>query len=99
MPMTSKYVRLIAIMPKVVIEVSKNQNESGVNLIRRFQKRVQESGVLSRARSSRYNERPKSRLARKNSALRNLAKRKEIEHLKKLGKMSLLPTKKRGGRR
>ena len=98
MPAPPFRVSLNAIMPKVNVEVSKNQSESAVNLIRRFQKRVQESGVLNRARSARYNERPKSELARKKSTLRNLAKRKEIEHLKKLGKISEVRVKK-GGRR
>lgn len=85
-------------MPNVNIEVDKNANESGVNLIRRFQKRVQESGILNRARSTRYNERPKSKLSRKKSTLMSLNKRVEIERLKKLGKIVDRPTKK-GGRR
>ncbi len=82
-------------MSKTIVEVAKNQNESGVNLIRRFQKRIQESGVLNRARSVRYNERPDSKLSRKNSALRNLKKRVEIERLKKLGKISDRPAPRR----
>lgn len=86
-------------MPKTVVEVAKNQNESSVNLIRRFQKRVQESGVLNKARSKRYNDRPPSALAKKNSALNRLVKRKEFERLKKLGKISDKPTKRKYGRR
>ena len=78
-------------MSKTIVEVTKNQNESGVNLIRRFQKRIQESGVLNRARGARYSEREQSKLARKNSALRRLAKRTEYERLKKLGKISDRP--------
>ena len=78
-------------MPNTTVEVAKNQNESSINLIRRFTKRIQESGVLNRARAARYNERPPSRLARKNSAIRNIGKGKEIERLKKLGKISDRP--------
>jgi ribosomal protein S21 len=85
-------------MSKTTVEVGKNANESGVNLIRRFQKRVQESGVLNKARSVRYNERPKSKLSRKNSTLTRIAKRAEIERLKKLGKIPDKPVR-RGGRR
>lgn len=83
-------------MSKTIIEVSKNANESGVNLIRRFQKRTQESGVLNRARSVRYNDRPASKLSRKNSTIRNLKKRVEIERLKKLGKISDTPKRGKG---
>lgn len=85
-------------MSKTIVEVDKNANESGVNLIRRFQKRVQESGVLNRARSVRYNERPKSKLSRKTSTLMRITKRTEIERLKKLGKIPDKPTRK-GGRK
>ncbi|MFA5841996.1 MAG: hypothetical protein WC835_03510 [Candidatus Paceibacterota bacterium] len=85
-------------MSKTTVEVDKNANESGVNLIRRFQKRVQESGVLNKARSVRYNERPKSKLSRKTSALMRITKRTEIERLKKLGKIPDKPVRK-GGRK
>lgn len=84
-------------MSRAVVEVSKSQNESGLNLIRRFQKRVQESGVLNRARAARYSERPASKLARKHSALNRLAKRAVYERLKKLGKIPDQPM--RRGRR
>lgn len=69
------------------VEVNKNQNENSVNLIRRFTKRVQESGVLPKVRSIRYNERPLSKVAKKAKTLKSIAKKKEIEKLKKLGKM------------
>ena len=85
-------------MPSTNVEVEKNTNESAVNLIRRFTKRVQESGILNRARSTRYNDRPKSKLARKNSTIKSIGKRKEIERLKKLGKLPDKPVRK-GGRR
>ncbi len=85
-------------MSKTIVEVSKNANESGVNLIRRFQKRIQESGVLNRARATRYNDRPKSKLARKNSTIKSISRRIEIERLKKLGKITEKPIRK-GGKR
>jgi ribosomal protein S21 len=71
-------------------EVKKNSNENTVNLIRRFTKRVQSAGVLARVRSIRWSKRKPSRFKAKKSALVVLAKRKEYEWLKKLGK---LPTK------
>jgi hypothetical protein len=78
-------------------EVTKNNNENAISLIRRFTKRVQGSGVIPRVRSIRYNQRKASPFKMKKSALVVLAKRKEYELLEKLGK---LPEKKtKGGRK
>ena len=44
------------------VEVKKNNQESTANLIRRFTKRVQGSGVLNRLRKERYCAREKSPL-------------------------------------
>ncbi|MBI3634532.1 MAG: hypothetical protein HY228_02845 [Candidatus Yonathbacteria bacterium] len=83
-------------MPKVIVEVKKNDNENAVSLIRRFTKRVQGAGVLRRVRSLRWAERKPSPFKVKKSALVVLAKRKEYELLKKLGKLP--QEKKRAGR-
>ena len=80
----------------VNVEVKKSGNENSLGLIRRFQKRVQEAGILPRVRSIRYNDRPLSKLKRKKGTLKVIARRKEIERLRKLGK---LPPMKRGRRR
>ncbi len=79
------------------VEVKKTGNENALGLIRRFQKRVQESGVLPRVRSLRYNERSLSKLKVKRGRLKKLTKKTEYERLKKLGKLSAV--KKRGRRR
>lgn len=73
---------------KVVVEVKKNQGESNTSLLRRFSRRVQESGIIFKVKRGRYSERKKTSLAQKNSALRRLAKRKENERLRKLGKIA-----------
>ncbi len=70
-----------------VIEIKKNANENNANTLRRFTRRVQESGILQKVKSKRYNQRASSKLAQKNAALKKIAKRKEIERLKKLGKV------------
>ena len=75
------------LMAKTVIEVKKNQNENNSSVLRRFSRRIQESGIIRKVKSSRYNVRKESKLKVKKSALKRLARRKEIEHLKKLGKM------------
>ena len=70
------------------VEVRKNANESGTSLLRRFSRKVQEAGVLRSAKSKRFNEKALSKLTKKKIALKRMAKRKEIERLKKLGKMT-----------
>lgn len=74
-------------MAKVVIEVKRNPNENNSGVLRRFSRRMQESGIIRKVKSSRYNVRQDSKLRQKNSALKKMARRKEIEKLKKLGKM------------
>ncbi|MEK7567393.1 MAG: hypothetical protein AAB513_00525 [Patescibacteria group bacterium] len=74
-------------MTSVNVEVVKNANENATNLIRRFTKRVQGSGILNRVRSIRYNERNKSYFVRKKKALTKLAKKAVFEEAVKLGKV------------
>lgn len=74
-------------MAKTVIEVRKNPNENNASVLRRFSRRVQESGIIRRVKGSRYNERKESRIKVKKSALRRIGRRLEIEKLKKLGKI------------
>ena len=80
-------VSLYPYMSNIVIEVKKNPNENNTSLLRRFSRRVQESSIIQKVKSLRYNERETSKLSQKNSALKRLNKRKEIEKLRKLGKM------------
>ena len=74
-------------MANTVIEVRKNPNENNSSILRRFSRRIQESGIIRRVKSARYNVRKESKLKVKNSALKRMARRQEIEQLKKLGKM------------
>ena len=75
-------------MAKTVIEVRKNPNENNSSVLRRFSRRIQESGIIRKVKSSRYNVRKESKLKIKNSALKRMERRKEIEKLRKLGKMA-----------
>ncbi|MCX6747740.1 MAG: hypothetical protein NTW98_02220 [Candidatus Nomurabacteria bacterium] len=74
-------------MSKTVIEVKKNPNENNTSILRRFSRRIQESGVIQKVKGNRYNERKESKLKVKKGTLKRLTRRKEIEKLKKLGKM------------
>jgi ribosomal protein S21 len=71
----------------MTLEAKKQQTQTTQGLIRRFTKRVQRSGILLRARKSRFRQRPKSRQMKKKAALRREKLRKEYEKLKKLGKL------------
>ena len=74
-------------MAKTVIEVKKNPNENNTSVLRRFSRRIQESGIIRKVKGARYNLRKESKLKVKKSALKRMGRRKEIEKLKKLGKM------------
>jgi hypothetical protein len=78
-------------------EVKKTDNETAVNLIRRFSKRVQGAQVILRVRGNRYFSRPLSRAVTQKHALKSLKRRQEIAQLIKLGKMPEKPV--RGRRR
>ncbi len=71
----------------VVIEDTRQGNESGANLLRRFSRRVKDSNIIRNVRNRRYAKRKSSDLVTKRSALRRIAKMQEIVKLRKLGKI------------
>lgn len=77
-----------------MVEVKKKDNESFENLLRRFNRKVQQSGVLVRARKTRFFEPGKSRNLVRIAARRRSEIKVQKEELKKLGK----PVKKVVGR-
>lgn len=77
------------------VEIKKNKNENNLNVLKRFTRRVQESGVLPKVRSLRYLERPLSSTVRKKKRLISLAKKEKFEQLVKLGKVSSVQKRRR----
>lgn len=71
---------------KVVVEIKKNNNENNASVLRRFSRKVQEGGIIQKVKSKRYNERKESKLKTKKSTLKRIARRTEVEKLRKLGK-------------
>ena len=69
------------------VEVEKNNNENNTNILRRFTKRVQGSGVLNRVRSLRYTERLPSTYTKKKMALKRLRNREALDEQINLGKI------------
>ena len=83
-----------------MVEVERKEGESAESLLRRFSRRVQQSGVLIRAKRKRFYEREKNKRAVRDSALRRNVARAKHEQLRKLGKLEEEPRRgRRGGRR
>lgn len=77
-------------------EIKKQDRENPQSLVRRFSRRLKNSGILLRARSLRFRDRPESALTKRRAALRRIEKQNEYEHLSKLG---LITRNQRGRRR
>lgn len=69
------------------LEIKRKPHESSQALTRRFQKTVQQSGILLEVRKRQFAQRPKSSDMQKKSALRKLKTKKHYETLKKLRKI------------
>lgn len=69
------------------LEIKKQNRETSQSLVRRFTKRIRQSGILLRARKIRYRKRSKSRQVKKRAALRKEELKKEYEKLRKLGEL------------
>jgi hypothetical protein len=67
------------------LEIKKQNRESSQSLVRRFQRRIQQSGLLFRARKIRFRDKKKSEQLKKRGALRREELKKEYKKLKKLG--------------
>jgi small subunit ribosomal protein S21 len=79
-----------------MVEVKKKDHESFESLLRRFNRKIQQSGVLIRARRTRFFEPAKSRNLLREAAQRRAENRAKREELKKMGKF--VPTRKYGKR-
>ncbi len=75
-----------------MVEVKRKDNESFESLLRRFNRKIQQSGVLIRARRTRFFAPSKSRNLLREDAARRAVNREKREELKKLGKLPVRPT-------
>ena len=69
------------------VEVEKNNQESTANLIRRFTKRMQSSGIVTKVRRGRYHKRSRSAYVVKSDKLKKLERTARYEKMLKLGKI------------
>lgn len=70
-----------------MIEARRKEGESIGAFLRRFTKKVQNSGVLIQARRTRFKAEPKTRREKQLAAVRRAVTLKERERLFKLGKL------------
>ncbi len=68
-------------------EIKRKRGETFESLLRRFHRKLQQSGKLIQSRKIRFHQRSKSRNMQRESALRRLEIRKEREYLRKIGKL------------
>jgi len=69
-----------------MLEVQRKENETVGALLRRFTRRVQQSGVLIGARKLKFHTAKPTKRAVRVRALRRIIKQKERVRLEKLGK-------------
>ena len=70
-----------------MIELKKKERESSSSLLRRFTKKVRQSGVLLKARRNMFRARPKNKRKLRDSALRREKLRDLRAELVKLGEV------------
>lgn len=70
-----------------MVEVKRKDNESFESLLRRFNRKMQQSGVLVRARKIRFFAPGRSRNLLREDAARRAVNREKREELKKMGKL------------
>jgi small subunit ribosomal protein S21 len=83
-----------------LIEVKKKDGESVESMLRRFTKKVQQSGVLIRAKKGRFYSSPKTKREVREDAQRRKVLNDRREYLRRIGKLEELdPRRGRGGRK
>ena len=68
-------------------EVKRKKSETFESLLRRFHKKLQQSGRLIQSRKIRFYEKPKNRTKIRAEALRRREITEKREYLKKIGKL------------
>lgn len=71
----------------MALEIAKHERETNQSVVRRFTKRLRESGILVGVKESAFRKRKKSKQLIRHAALRRLEKRKEYQRLLKLGQI------------
>ncbi|HRH21819.1 MAG TPA: 30S ribosomal protein S21 [bacterium] len=70
-----------------MVQFKRKKGESFEAFLRRFNRRLQQSGKLMEARKNRYQKKDKNKIQIKTSALIGLELRSKKEYLRKIGKL------------
>ena len=70
-----------------MVEIKRNENETTAGALRRFTKKVKQSGILRQVRKLRFRARKLSEFKTRKNALLRIGRRKKVEKLQKLGKI------------
>jgi ribosomal protein S21 len=71
------------------VEITKGGKDNNANLIKKFTRKVQESGIIPRMKGLRYAERNLSTYVKKTKRLKSIKNREVREEQIKLGKISV----------
>lgn len=74
-------------MANTNIKINKREKDNPMVLLHKFQKKVQESGILPKVRGKRYNNREESKSKIKKGKLKKLKSASKYEELKRQGKL------------
>lgn len=70
-----------------MIEVKRKKGETFESLLRRFNKRIIQSGKILQAKKVRFEQKEKSRPEQRKNAVRKIKIRETREYLKKIGRL------------
>lgn len=70
-----------------MVHESKKDGENNDSLMRRFKRKTQSSGLLKQYRRKQRHARPESELQKKRKKKRSVAKKAEIDYLRKIGRL------------
>jgi len=70
-----------------MIEVKRKKGETFESLLRRFQKRIQQGGIMLEVRKNRFRKSSKNKNQTRESALRRETKREQYQYLYKTGQL------------
>lgn len=73
------------------LEIKKTAKDNNMHLIRKFTRKVQESGIIPRVKSIRYADRNMSAYVKKVKRLKSIKNKEIQEEQIKLGKISVSP--------
>ncbi len=71
------------------VEIKKGGKDNNANLIKKFTRKVQESGIIPRMKGLRYSERNLSEYVKKTKRLKSIKNKEVREEQIKLGKISV----------